>query len=275
MSAFRHILGALPAGRRSYSSFFSSKPGGGRYFNSAKSKSPVVAAKTTNGSNDSAVKDSSSTATVSQDGTSSNGPQESTTMADTQTPSPDVTVVGSSSPSPSTALAQHTQLHPVLTSKDFKLHQFFSLHRPLLLVHNPASLFTPGPSFDSVFTVSGQVKLGQEASGQQTRQPSSVFDDFPTDTSIDADAEAARQLARGLTMNRAAPAIAWEDTLRRLGLDPQQDPERVSMQEQMDRDWEDVQIVLDSTKRKRRKKMKKHKLKKRRKATRASRLKLK
>jgi Mitochondrial domain of unknown function (DUF1713) len=87
----------------------------------------------------------------------------------------------------------------------------------------------------------------------------SIFDDPIDAQGVDADVEAARQLARGLTLNKAGPAVAWEATLKRLGLDPSADPARVEMQGEMDREWEDVQILLDSTKRKRRSKMKKHK----------------
>ncbi|KAJ2934952.1 hypothetical protein H1R20_g2180, partial [Candolleomyces eurysporus] len=129
-------------------------------------------------------------------------------------------------------------------------------------------MFTPGPSLDSVFGV-------QRAQADGHAAPISVFEDHPADSSIDADAVAARQLGRALAMSKIGARVSWEGTLTRLGLDPSKEPERVELQEQMDKDWEDVQILLDSTKRKRRKKMKKHKLKKRRKATRSSRLKLK
>jgi len=90
---------------------------------------------------------------------------------------------------------------------------------------------------------------------------------------VDADAEAARQLTRALTLNKAGATVSWEETLKTLGLDVSKEAERVNLQQQFEKDWEDV--MLDSTKRKRRKKMKKHKLKKRRRATRAERLRLK
>jgi len=254
MSALRRALGSLPAqGRRPYSSYSSFKSGGGRYFNSAKvSKSAVVAAK------DAAapVVDPAAapgTAVVAQDASHTGPSTGAQIMADLVE---DVS-------------AMHA--HPVVSAKDFKLHQFFSLHRPLLLLHTPPALFTPGPPLDAVLSAAGQARLRDGA----PRLPISVFEDCPADSAVDADAEAARQLARGLTMNRVAPAVAWEAALARLGLDPARDQERIASQAQMDRDWEDVQVVLDSTKRKRRQKMKKHKLKKRRKATRASRLKLK
>jgi hypothetical protein len=57
-------------------------------------------------------------------------------------------------------------------------------------------------------------------------------------------------------MNRARSVIEWEDTLRRLGLDVDNEPERKQTKELMAAEW---RIEMDSTKRKRRKKMKKHK----------------
>ena len=73
----------------------------------------------------------------------------------------------------------------------------------------------------------------------------------------DADAAAARQLSRALVMTHAGASVAWEDTLRRLGLDLEKDADRIQTRAQMNREWEEV--MMDSTKRKRRKKMKKHK----------------
>jgi hypothetical protein len=58
-------------------------------------------------------------------------------------------------------------------------------------------------------------------------------------------------------MNKAVATVSWEGTLKTLGLDVSKEAERVNLQEQFEKDWEDV--MLDSTKRKRRKKMKKHK----------------
>jgi len=95
----------------------------------------------------------------------------------------------------------------------------------------------------------------------------------PLDPFIDADAEAARQLTRALTMSKAGSTLAWENTLKHLGLDVSKEADRVNLQQQFDREWEEV--LLDSTRRKRRKKMKKHKLKKRRRLTRSERLRLK
>jgi len=96
--------------------------------------------------------------------------------------------------------------------------------------------------------------------------------DDSTDGPVDADAEAARQLTRALTMARAGATVSWETTLRRLGVDVDSAANDLRATE-WNQEWED--ILADSVKRKRRKKMKKHKLRKRRKLTRASRLKLK
>jgi len=79
----------------------------------------------------------------------------------------------------------------------------------------------------------------------------------PEASFADADAEAARHLTRALTMTKAAATVSWEGTLKKLGVDVSKEAERVNLQQQFDKDWEDV--MLDSTKRKRRKKMKKHK----------------
>lgn len=78
-------------------------------------------------------------------------------------------------------------------------------------------------------------------------------DDTP-EPSPEADADAARQLARALVVNHVGASLAWEATLKRLGLDETKGrAEEVSLAE------EEFQIYMDSTKRKRRKKMKKHK----------------
>ncbi|TEB25916.1 hypothetical protein FA13DRAFT_1713574 [Coprinellus micaceus] len=259
-SAFRRLVTA-PSSRRAYS-VFSSKSGGGRYFNSAKSKAPaVVAAKAKSDTASSSKDASSSTSTASPDGTSPNDPSASRTVADTpgvvEPPSSPRTAVASPGADQQLAdsvddLAAYAAPHPTPSSSDFKLHQFFSLHRPLLLLNNPPSMFTPGPSFQAILS-------GPKPAQAQEKVPISVFDDYPTEAHLDADAIAARQLGRALAMSRLGSATAWETTLKHLGLDPAKEPERVELQGQMDKDWEDVQILLDSTKRKRRKKMKKHK----------------
>jgi hypothetical protein len=136
----------------------------------------------------------------------------------------------------------------VVNAKDFKLHQFFSLHRPLLLLPTPSSILTPAPTNVDLSDLNGAADVNSAHSW--------LLDEFP-EASMDADAAAARQLTRALTINHAGATVAWEDTLRRLGLDVDRDAERVNMQQQLKREWQEV--MMDSTKRKRRRKMKKHK----------------
>lgn len=253
MSALSRLLKPLPASRRSYSSFFSSKPGGGRYFNSAKPpKSAVV------GSKNNAKGEPSES--------SKDGVQAGANKANVQSSLRSSSDVHSSSPKPATtaesdssSLLSHSYTnmrpphlllsHPVLKPKDFKLHQFFSLYRPLLLISNPPSIFQPAPSESTIIQSAAEV--------QASMQQRTTSFDGTAEVSADADAEAARQLTRALTMHQAGAAAAWEDTLRRLGLDVDRDPERISLRQQWDKEWDNIR--MDSTKRKRRKKMKKHK----------------
>jgi hypothetical protein len=125
------------------------------------------------------------------------------------------------------------------------------------------------PAPEGASLIPATFESGEQTQQQNQQQSTSPFDDIYDGAAIDADAEAARQLTRALTMNSAGAAMAWENTLRRLGLDPDKDPERVGLQEQMDKEWNDV--LMESTKKRRRKKMNKHKLVKRRRKTRASR----
>ena len=141
------------------------------------------------------------------------------------------------------------------------MHQFFAFHRPLLLISQPSSLFRELPSNYPIFNplppseadIQKSVLHALPGNGEpgfgDTGPSEAIF--------VDADAEAARQLTRALTMIKATATISWEGTLKTLGLDVSKEAERVNLQEQFDKDWEDV--MLDSTKRKRRKKMKKHK----------------
>jgi len=275
MSALSRLL-YLPASRRTYSSYFSSKPGGGRYFNSAKPpKSAVVAAKNTvKGDRSSEVQDNiqNASATSNTVNSGSIGNAQSSPNAPSSSAVPDgsdsLNNATSQSMDLTEAFAEFAQNHiPQLsiTSKDFKTHQFFSLHRPLLLISQPSSIFRPVPPNHSIFS---QLKPESEQSIQQKYGL-----EVPTDPFIDADAEAARQLTRALTMSKAGSTLSWESTMKRLGIDVAKDADRVNLQHQFDKEWEEV--LMDSTKRKRRKKMKKHKLKKRRRATRSERLRLK
>lgn len=292
----------LNSSHRTYSSFFSSnKSGGGgngRYFNSTKVPKAVVpnaanknrANKAKNG--DAAAADTPDNVHAASSGSSginAKSEQEQAPNSAATAPEPSGAAIRASEAAASQSSMEgisherslhallrdtHQQIHPSVTSKDFKINQFFSLHRPLLLLSNPSTILEAPPA-NSTFGPSPSVDLASEAAAVD-KAPSAqrsiwLLDESPEAT-LDADAAAARQLARALTMTHAGAAVAWEDTMRRLGLDVTKEVERVEMQEQMEREWEDV--MMESTKRKRKKKMRKHKLKKRRKATRATRLKL-
>jgi len=277
MSAFARFLHPTHITRRSYSSFFSSKPGGGsRYFNSAKPPKAVIARSTAKNNGVKAVdssKESKAEGQTAAGGGSGNpvgggnAPSHTINATVNQTAQPSSSSSSSPSPSatPSSATSsgvsdvsaasagtpeqRHSQhQHPVVNAKDFKLHQFFSLHRPLLLLSTPSSILTPAPV---------NIDLSASTSAPDvTSTHSWLLDEFP-EASMDADAAAARQLTRALTINHAGATVAWEDTLRRLGLNVDQEIERVKLQQQWNREWQEV--MMDSTKRKRRRKMKKHK----------------
>ncbi|KAG6860578.1 hypothetical protein C0995_009627 [Termitomyces sp. Mi166 len=274
MSAFARFLRPLPGSSRA-------SGGGGRYFTSAKVPKVVVTSKgaapkaeptteppsdgaqasattATNGNANSVI-DKPSTAssqTSSASSTSaSQAPGNSTTSEE-----PHATNVTSKAFGDSIFLQQ--QPHPVLNPQDFKLHQFFSLHRPLLLLSRPQTILESANASSFLPAEANETEI-------HSTTPQWLLDEFPEATA-DADAVAARQLMRAITMSHAGAAVSWEQTLRRIGLDV--DKDRVGLQEKLEREWQEV--MMDSTKRKRRKKMKKHKLKKRRKATRAHRLKI-
>jgi hypothetical protein len=250
MSAFSRLL-HVPASRRTYSSFFSSKSGGGRYFNSTKKNATVALKNNANVDPSEAKKESVQSGPANQDTGATQNP-----IADAQ---PSQTASGSASTdeSPKTvtphtnafAERSNNSLMPQLfiTPKDFQTHQFFSLHRPLLLISHPASIFRPVLPNHSIF----------DPLQSSTAQQNPLGFDPSSEPSVDADAEAARQLTRALTMNKAGATVSWEDTLKHLGLDVTQEADRVNLQQQFDKDWREV--MMDSTKRKRRKKMKKHK----------------
>jgi len=98
--------------------------------------------------------------------------------------------------------------------------------------------------------------------------PSGNLEDVP-EASPEADADTARFLARALVVNKLGATVSWEQTLKQLGLDV--DEERVWEREVL---MDSFEAYMDSTRRKRRKKMKKHKLKKRRRLQRAQRIKI-
>ncbi|CCM00015.1 uncharacterized protein FIBRA_02041 [Fibroporia radiculosa] len=240
MAVLAHLLRSVPAARRAYSVF--SKPGGGRYFNSA--KPPKVAPATTKGK---------------VDVSSSSGDAPHRDQSTQQSPgSPSVVdehplqINTLSMPLPA------VPVHPTLNPHDLKLHQFFSLHRPLLLVSHPVS---------SVFESASQFLTSSAA----PRSQALILDGYEgsPEASPEEDADAARQLARALVINRVGPSLLWDDTLQTLGLDMAKGrAEEVKLAET------EFEVYMDSTKRKRRKKMKKHKLRKRRRLSRAQRVKI-
>jgi len=289
MSLFTRIP-PLPITRRAYSSFFSSKPGG-RYFNSTKPPKSVVTAGKSKAENvnvnDGAVNGSSSAHSGS--GTNKMKAAGGEEQASAQT-SPSITntaathdtsrtphgsshnstgapLLSTTSPSTSTSKQFTPTRHPVISPQDYKLHQFFSLHRPLLLHAQPTSAIFESPQQFDLFVS----PLSQNKAPSPPAHLGTVDD--PPEASPEADADAARQLARALVMNRVGGTISWEDTLTRLGMAGGNTEEvRAALAKKWAREWETV--YADSVKRKRKKKMKKHKLKKRRRAQRSQKLRL-
>jgi hypothetical protein len=265
MSAFSRFA---PASRRAYS-YFSSRSGG-RFFNSAKPpKAAVVAAKPTptnattkaepsgEGKGDN-LHDASSQNNAPS---TSNPINESTESSPVQNASSKAGSVGTTTPSGSSRAFSYPDTPPshiptqMISPKDLRMHQFFSLHRPLLLISQPPSLFRSVPSSHSPFSPPlSEAEIHKYVTHYLSEEPSGL----PSEPFvIDADAEVARQLTRALTMSKASATVSWEDTLKSLGLDVSKEADRITLKQQFEQDWEDV--LMDSTKRKRRKKMKKHK----------------
>lgn len=233
-SMLGNILKPIPVSRRAYSVF--SKPGGGRYFNSA--KPPKVAPPTkgkVDASSGNTGNESTSSAAANEDVSPSSGlpkQAESSSFVSAVTPAANFF-----------AGMNHLPTHPRISPLDLKLHQFFSLHRPLLLVSQPAT---------SLFESSSSPFVPPQAPETQTSSLGRL-DEIP-EPSPEADADTARQLARALVVNRVGASLSWEDTLRRLGLD-----DTASRAEEVSVAQTAYEAYMDSTKRKRRRKMKKHK----------------
>lgn len=156
------------------------------------------------------------------------------------------------------------QVHPTVSSQDFNLHQFFSLHRPLLLLSQPPStIFESAPQDVSLFQLSEEMSKTQLQSGKFPTL------DEPPESSFETDADAARQLGHALVMNRVGGLVSWQNTLAKLGLGGETAEGSAVNAKESAKEW--VTIYADSTKRKKRKKMKKHKLRKRRRLTRMQR----
>ncbi|KAI0780647.1 hypothetical protein BD413DRAFT_462934 [Trametes elegans] len=225
MSVLTHLLRPAAGARRAYSAF--SKPGGGRFFVPAKH-----------------LKDTPSSGKANVDPSNADAPatvpkDDSASMSSGSPPTNDA----STSPSAFAMTPEFAPVHPRINPQDLKLHQFFSLHRPLLtLSQSPSSLFE---SHMSAFPPppAGSPEAARYGNLEDTAE-----------ATPEADADAARQLARAMVVNRIGASLAWEDTLKRLGLDVTSGrAEEVSLAEA------EFEMYMDSTKRKRRKKMKKHK----------------
>lgn len=267
----RLVRPTAPTVGRAYSSFFSSKPGGGRYFNSSKPPKPVVhTAKakvdgTTHGTVP--VADPNGNSTVN-DGVSVSGSGEPSAQSQSSLPKPSsmssqpTLGVSESNHPPSYSTYHQVLIHPSVTAKEFKLHQFFSLYRPLLLLNQPSSTL-----FDSVSP--SALPFSTPADSVNTRPTSFTTIDDPPESSTEADADAARQLAHALVANRVGATMAWQQSVSRLGLSQESFVGDLISAKELAQEW--VGIYADSTRRKKRKKMKKHKLKKRRRLTRAAR----
>lgn len=232
MSAFSTILRPLPAARRAYSVF--TKPGGGRYFNSAK---PLQASN---------KKGKTDAAPASQNGdTSAAG-----NVVEEATPSPSGPSLANANDAKPSLITPSLSvnftpfpIHPAVNPHDLKLHQFFSLHRPLLNIAQPGSSVFDAPSGPFVFPP-----------GNTTENANAASFDEPPEASPESDADAARQLARAMVVNRVGAALSWDHTLQKLGLD-----EAAGRAEEVSLAQAEYDMYMDSTKRKRRRKMKKHK----------------
>jgi len=283
MSAFSRVI-HIPVGRRAYS-YFSSRSGGGRYFNSAKPpKAAVVAGKAGVPTHPSSTKADPSVENKQSSGQCPSQPGNSASPSTTEPPAQppvqhsasqsngvgfntsddssngNVTSNDRDSSSSDSSPRQHIPTQ-IISAKDFKMHQFFSFHRPLLLISQPSSLFRALPSnlplFNPLPPSEADIHKGVMHAISGFGEPKFGATASSDTYFADADAEAARHLTRALTMTKAAATVSWEGTLKTLGLDVSKEVERADLQRQFDKDWEDV--MLDSTKRKRRKKMKKHK----------------
>ena len=221
------ILPQFAVGRRAYS-FFSSKSGGGRYFNPAKASKAIAPTTTTPArstqSVDASISPTSSELAEGSERVSQPTPATLSTV--------DAVEHEALSPSSLAEQLQASRLtHPMLKPHEFKLHHFFALHRPYLLLNQPTSA------------------LFETAQATQPSAPFVATIDNPPEASAEADADAARQLSRALVVNRVGNTVDWDVTLQRLGISASD----------VVGPTEEANVLLDSTKRKRRRKMKKHK----------------
>jgi hypothetical protein len=231
MSSLSTFLRPLPAVRRAYSVY--TKPGGGRFFNAAKSLTQP------NNTNKPEV-DTAGATNAPETGNSGGVVEDN---KPNKSPSSNVDVKTALAPLSIDVNFTPYPVHPRVNPQDLRLHQFFSLHRPLLTLSQPAS---------SVFeTAPNSLPFSPLSEAEAARH--GTIDESP-EALPESDADAARLLARALVSSRVGAALAWQNTLKRLGLDesPAHAAEVVQAQAEFD-------VYMDSTRRKRRKKMKKHK----------------
>lgn len=228
MSALPTFLRPFPAARRAYSVF--TKPGGKAYFNSAKPPTQSASGKSK----------------VETQPSSSNAETQTAGVVDEPLNAQTGAPLGNETKVPSTSAPLGINftpypVHPPVNPHDLKLHQFFSLHRPLLTISQP-----PSSIFESVGASAFPPEFDTTAHLGAANEQS--------EASPESDADAARQLARALVVNRVGAALSWESALEKLGMDVSTGRAEEVVQAQAEFD-----AYMDSTKRKRRKKMKKHK----------------
>lgn len=220
------MLPSLPSisSRRTYS-FFSSKPGGGRYFNASKASKVAVAKPTATVASPAPAKPPGSPDAVAQalppvaEGSATSAVSQSMVESD-----PTVTPSQSMAPPP---FAWETPVHPQTNLPTLHLHNFFSLDRPLLLLSQPInSLFEPMQQPQPRPTPPNNL-FGEDNLGLGFEDP-------------EADVNAARLLARSLVMQRVSSTMEWSEVMAKLGAQ------------------DEMVIDMDSVKRKRKKKMNKH-----------------
>lgn len=245
MSLVHRLARSARPAARAYSSFFSSKPGGGRHFVSAKPPKPVLQHDRAKVDNTTPSQEASPPANAIADEKSSSKPAESR-------PQSSPTIPLSSTILPYSSLSSNRPpIHPTISPNEYKLHQFFSLHRPLLLLTQPTStIFDAADPSTPLFTSS------KDHINTHSQLPFATIDN-PPELSPDADADAARQLAHTLVMSRVAGAVSWHQVLSRLGLSAKFSENDMALAKETAQEW--VTIHADSTRRKKRKKMKKHK----------------
>ncbi|KAH8106818.1 hypothetical protein BXZ70DRAFT_915249 [Cristinia sonorae] len=227
MSVLSQFVRPISTARRAYS-VFSKTGGGGRYFNSAKPPKvvpPSTKAKV-DASTPSSPTESTSTSALKDDAASLQSKDASRESSQSRLPPPPPQL-----------------FHPLIKPHELNLHQFFSLHRPLLTISQPTNALFDNPPipFSPSF-------LSQDRSSSFAN-----FDD-PPESSPESDADASRQLARAIVVHRVTPALAWENTLKKWGLDVSE-----GRAEEITAAKAEYDMYMDSVKRKRKRKMKKHK----------------